>query len=59
MKPVEIVLGASNDTMSQVVSGDLKEGDVIVLNPPTTFFNGSGGSSGGPFGGGGGGMFGG
>jgi HlyD family secretion protein len=60
MKPVEIMLGASNDTMSQVVSGDLKEGDVIVLNPPTTFFSGSGGSSGGPFGGGGGGgMFGG
>jgi HlyD family secretion protein len=60
MKPVEVVLGANNDTMSQVVSGNLKEGDVVVLNPPTTFFNGSGGSSGGPFGGGGGGgMFGG
>ncbi len=55
MQPVEIELGASNDTMSQVVSGDLKEGDVIVLNPPSTFFNGSGG----PMNGGGGGMFGG
>ncbi len=46
--PVEVELGANNDTMSEVVSGDLKEGDVVVLNPPTTFFSGSGG---GPFGG--------
>jgi HlyD family secretion protein len=61
LKAVEIELGANNDTMSEVVSGDLKEGDVVVLNPPSTFFNGSGGSSGGPMngGGGGGGMFGG
>ncbi|OGO10563.1 MAG: hypothetical protein A3K46_03040 [Chloroflexi bacterium RBG_13_60_9] len=58
MQPVEIELGASNDTMSQVLTGNLKEGDVIVLNPPTTFFNGSGGPFGGG-GGGGGGMFGG
>ncbi len=50
--PVEVELGANNDTMSEVVSGDLKEGDVVVLNPPTTFFSGSGG---GPFGGGAGG----
>ncbi|MBN2086561.1 MAG: efflux RND transporter periplasmic adaptor subunit [Anaerolineales bacterium] len=58
MQPVKIELGASNDTMSQVLTGDLKEGDVIVLNPPTTFFPGSGGPFGGG-GGGGGGMFGG
>ncbi|MBN1439169.1 MAG: efflux RND transporter periplasmic adaptor subunit [Anaerolineales bacterium] len=56
LKTVEIELGASNDVMSQVVSGDLQEGDLIVLNPPTTFFNGSGPMSGG---GGGGGFFGG
>ena len=32
--PVNIVLGASSDTYSQVTSGDLKEGDLIILNPP-------------------------
>jgi HlyD family secretion protein len=42
-QPVKITLGASSDTMSVLVSGDLKEGDAIVLNPPTF--------SGGPFGG--------
>jgi HlyD family secretion protein len=41
--PVDITLGASSDTMSQVLSGDLKVGDLIVLNPPTQFS-----SSGGP-----------
>jgi HlyD family secretion protein len=35
--PVDIVLGASSDTYSEVVGGDLAEGDVIVLNPPTDF----------------------
>jgi HlyD family secretion protein len=34
---IEIVLGASSDTMSQVLRGDLKEGDLIVVNPPTDF----------------------
>jgi HlyD family secretion protein len=42
--PVEITLGASSDTMSVVVSDELIEGDLIILNPPS--FNG------GPFGGG-------
>jgi len=42
--PVEIALGASSDTMSVVVSDELIEGDLIILNPPS--FNG------GPFGGG-------
>jgi HlyD family secretion protein len=43
---VEIELGLTSDTQSEVVSGDVKEGDVLVLNPPTqnTFQ--------GPFGGG-------
>ena len=55
MQPVEIELGASNDTMSEVLKGDLKKGDVVVLNPPTSFMNGSGGPM---SGGGGGGFFG-
>ncbi len=42
--PITITLGASSDTMSVLTSGDIKEGDLIILNPPT--FNG------GPFGGG-------
>lgn len=32
--PVTIRLGASADENSQVVGGDLKEGDLIILNPP-------------------------
>ncbi|MFZ5909616.1 MAG: efflux RND transporter periplasmic adaptor subunit [Chloroflexota bacterium] len=38
---VEIRLGASSDTMSVVVGGDLKEGDLILLNP-TADLTGSG-----------------
>jgi len=34
---VEITLGASSETSSQVLDGNLKEGDAIVLNPPTVF----------------------
>ena len=34
---VDITLGASSDLNSEVVSGDLKEGDTIVLNPPLEF----------------------
>ena len=40
---VKVQLGSSSDTESAVVSGDIKEGDLIILNPPS--FNG------GPFGG--------
>jgi HlyD family secretion protein len=40
---VIITLGASSDTMSVLISGDIQEGDLIILNPPS--FNGS------PFGG--------
>jgi HlyD family secretion protein len=36
-QPVNITLGASSDTDSQVVGGDLKAGDPIVLNPPLSF----------------------
>ncbi len=48
-KPVEVQveLGASSDTMSVLASGDLKEGDLLILNPPS--------QGGGPFGGPGGG----
>lgn len=34
---VEITLGASSEQDSQVVDGELKEGDLIVLNPPLVF----------------------
>jgi HlyD family secretion protein len=34
---VEVTLGSSSDTDSEVVGGDLKVGDVIVLNPPLIF----------------------
>lgn len=34
MVPVHIQLGASSETYSELVSGDLNEGDIIVLNPP-------------------------
>jgi HlyD family secretion protein len=47
-----ITLGATADTFSQVVSGDLKEGDQVILNPPTNF-TGARGGGGGLFGGGG------
>ncbi|MFN8382875.1 MAG: efflux RND transporter periplasmic adaptor subunit [Anaerolineales bacterium] len=40
---VKVQLGSSSDTESAVVNGDIKEGDLIILNPPS--FNG------GPFGG--------
>lgn len=32
-----IRLGSSSDTMSVVTGGDIKEGDVIILNPPADF----------------------
>jgi HlyD family secretion protein len=54
---VNVTLGASSDTMSEVVSSGLKVGDLIILNPPSTLFtNPNGGPPGGgagPFGGGG------
>jgi HlyD family secretion protein len=46
-KPVkkELRLGASSDTMSVLLVGDLKEGDLVILNPPAEF--GPGGPRGG------------
>ncbi len=49
LETVNITLGASSETYSEVAGGDLQLGDVIVLNPPTNFF------ANGPFGGPGGG----
>jgi HlyD family secretion protein len=36
-EPVEIELGASSETTSEVVEGEINIGDQIVLNPPTVF----------------------
>ena len=47
---IPIELGASDDTNSEITSGDLAAGDVLVLNPPANFTPGQGGSRG-PFGG--------
>jgi HlyD family secretion protein len=38
---VNIELGAMSDLNSEVIGGDLRAGDVIVLNPPTLFTSGS------------------
>lgn len=45
LQAVDVTLGASSDTQSQVINGDLHVGDQIVLNPPQDLFG-----SGGPFG---------
>jgi len=34
---VPVTLGASDDSMSELVSGELSAGDVLVLNPPLDF----------------------
>jgi len=47
LQPIEITLGASSDTESQVLDGNLKVGDQIVLNPPQDIFGSNGGN---PFG---------
>ena len=33
-QPVEVQIGSSSETVSQIKSGDVKEGDLVVLNPP-------------------------
>lgn len=42
-------LGSSSESMSVIISGDIKEGDEIILNPPVEF-GGPGGGPGGGFG---------
>ncbi|MFZ2097020.1 MAG: efflux RND transporter periplasmic adaptor subunit [Anaerolineales bacterium] len=46
LKKVNVTLGASSDTVSQVVDGELQVGDQVVLNPPQDLFS----TGGGPFG---------
>lgn len=41
--PITIEIGASSDTESEIVSGDVKEGDQIVLNPPSSLLSAGGG----------------
>jgi len=36
---VNIEIGASSDSMSELISGDLKEGDKVILNPPSSFLD--------------------
>jgi|WetSurMetagenome_2_1015567.scaffolds.fasta_scaffold66743_3 HlyD family secretion protein len=36
----KIELGANSDTTSELISGEVKVGDLIVLNPPTNMFAG-------------------
>jgi HlyD family secretion protein len=54
--PVQVTVGISNDTTTEVTGGQLKEGDTIVLNPSATssgsssFGGGRGGGGGIPFG---------
>jgi HlyD family secretion protein len=38
LEPVRIELGISSETNSEVIGGELREGDLIVLNPPSNFF---------------------
>lgn len=40
---VEITIGATSDFQSEIIGGDIKVGDVIVLNPPMEFEFGPGG----------------
>lgn len=44
--PVEITLGASSNNYSQVTSGSLKEGDLVVVNPPANLTMGPGSGTG-------------
>lgn len=38
---IEIGIGASSDTYSEITSGEIKAGDKVILNPPSSFFGGS------------------
>ena len=52
LRRVDIELGASSETYSEVIGGELSVGDLIILNPPSTFLQEEFGSphSRGPFG---------
>ncbi len=36
LQPEEIQIGSTSDTLTQIKGGNVKEGDLVVLNPPTT-----------------------
>jgi RND family efflux transporter MFP subunit len=42
VRSVKVTLGASSDSESQVIGGDLQVGDQIVLNPPQDLFGAGG-----------------
>lgn len=39
VQKVPIQIGASSETVSEVLSGDLKEGDKVILNPPSSIMD--------------------
>jgi len=39
---IEVELGSSSDIYSEIIAGDIKEGDLIVLNPPMEFMTNGG-----------------
>lgn len=51
LQMIEVELGASSDLYSEMLSGDLKPGDMIVLNPPAVPMTGPPGGHGNSFGG--------
>ena len=42
IQEVEVEFGSSSDIHSEIISGDIKEGDLIVLNPPMEFVTNGG-----------------
>lgn len=42
LKEVEIGIGASSDTFSEIISGDIEIGSIVVLNPPVFLQSNSG-----------------
>ncbi len=42
--PMPVVLGATSDLYSEVLEGDVNEGDAIILNPPSLVFEAQPGS---------------
>jgi HlyD family secretion protein len=48
LESVQVTLGSSSDTYSEVVDGDLTAGETLVLNPPSMLFQQGGPMGGGP-----------
>ena len=42
IQEVEVEFGSSSDISSEIVSGDIEEGDLVVLNPPMEFVTNGG-----------------